>query len=203
MAGDDDMSMPETAAVWGNLLSTDQLNRMLRPARAPKRPRGPQGRNVKEEEIVVTAQWTQTVNRLLLRHEDHLNVILSDAQFLVQMGLHADGLVPSLLAETQSWHGSDKAMPLRHHLILRTMTTLLGRLRQLSKEADNSKLFQQCMEMQLINKERQMPYLQWEDRAKRLIPSKTPPLDIGTVIADLEAIMTQLQDFRVTLRFRR
>lgn len=201
---DDDMSMPETEGIWQNILTPEQIKRMLsspsgpagkrrdtRENRGPRAQQAPQG----------NAQMMNLMARMILRREDHLSTLLSDVQFLIHMGVHQDGILPALLATSQQWHSNEKTCSLRHTLAVKTMEIVLDRLKQLQAADPQSDLYKSCLNQRIITQDRTMPYLQWNATTNQLTPSKTAPLPLDQVLKDIQMLLTHMADPRVTLRF--
>lgn len=202
MSLDDEMANAELANIWGQLMSPDQIAAMINAKPNPhKRPRaGPQGKQ--RAPLPELLSWMKALTKLVVRHEDTLNVITSDFQFLAFLGQQRDGIIPLMVEESKKWHAApEKSNPLRQHLLMLAMGQLTIRLKALAEADTNSPLFQECFKHHLTGQDKRMPYLTWDPEAKLLVPTKTQPVAISMVIRDMEQIKTILQENLVVLRF--
>ena len=103
--------------VWGHLLSADQLQMLMTPPKIQdkgnKRHKPGGGKDKQKETpshkdvVTVPRQVISTLTRLVLRHEDSLNAVLTEAQFLLHITPGPGSVLPDLLQKSQQWHGGD------------------------------------------------------------------------------------------------
>ena len=142
--------------------------------------------------------------RLTLRHEDHLNCLMQESQFLIHMNPGKGSIVPTLLQASQQWHAAkEKDMSLRHHLACTMLQTLDLRLQKLVSATPTEELFTDCVHYHLIcnDQDRTMPYLRWSSQKQSLQPTSAPGLPIKDVQRTLSNIQRIMTDPQVTLRF--
>lgn len=203
-----DMGLPETEAIWGNFLHPEDLKRLMNtsqnndPNKKFKAGHGAPFQNHNQAQKM--SQWMQTMTKMILRHEDSLNLMQSDCQFLLHTGFHADGVIPILLKNSTTWNAQDpqsRTEPLRQLLARTMMETMLDRLKRLHQADEKSDLLQQCLKSHLILEDKTMPYLMWDPKNKTLIPSRTKALPIQEVMQDLTQMVAILAQHQVVLRF--
>ena len=200
--------------VWGNLLTPSQLNQLgiptpqndreaKRPKKAETKTKGRQPSSTSQETVTVPKQVLTTLTKLVLRHEDSLNVLMQESEFLIHMSPGQGSILPALLQKSKDWHGGDKLVSLRHTLAVTMMKTLADRLAKLIQAEPTAELYQECVRLHLINedKDKTMPYLRWNEQKRCLQPNNTPGLPVQAVERSLTNILRMLEDPMVTLRF--
>ena len=154
--------------------------------------------------VQVPKSVLQTMTQLLLRHEDALNGLLQESQFVVHLTPGVGSIIPQMLKQTKDWHAqSEKTTTLRHCLAKSMISTLQLRLSKLAEASPTSDLYQDCMKYHLLKSEqdRTMPFLRWNAQQKKLQPTDQPGLPLEAVQKSLANIMRLMDDQRVTLRF--
>jgi hypothetical protein len=142
--------------------------------------------------------------RLTLRHEDHLNCLMQESQFLIHMNPGKGSIVPTLLQESQQWHAAkEKDMSLRHHLACTMIQMLEFRLQKLISATPTEELYTDCVKYHLIgqDQDRTMPFLRWCPQKQSLQPTSAQGLPIKEVQRSLGNIQRIMADPQVTLRF--
>ena len=142
------------------------------------------------------------VVQLLLRHEDTLHVLTMEHEFVVHLHPGAVSLLPLLLKQTQEFQRGDSTVSLRHTLALLMVETVLERLEKLHQAPAEESWFKACLETNLINADRTMPFLYWCPKNMKMLPSKDKSMQIGEVLHNYQSIVRIMkQDEETTLRF--
>ena len=74
------------------------------PGTKRRRAQGDQGNREGED----LRRLCQMMSRLLLRHEDSLNVLCQDHSWLIYMDRHQRGVTPMIMEATKNWHALHK-----------------------------------------------------------------------------------------------
>ena len=201
--------------IWGNLLTKDQMeklgisspatgdnrdNKRLRTDRKQDR----KGRSASTSTTTVSTEVLGTLCRLVLRHEDTLNSLLQESQFLLHLAPGQGSILPLMMETSRTWHQqTEKQVPLRHLLAQTMMQEMERRLKKLMEATPTEELFQDCKSYHLVKDDhnRTMPYLRWSHQRKCLEPTEQTCLPITEVHRSLQNILRLLTDHRVTLRF--
>lgn len=149
-------------------------------------------------------QLSLTLCCLVLRHEDTINSLLQESQFLLHLAPGPGSILPLMLETSRIWHQqTEKSVPLRHLLAQTMMQEMERRLTKLKDAAPTEELFQDCKSYHLVKDDnnRTMPYLRWSHQRKCLEPTDQTCLPITEVHRSLQNILRLMQDHRVTLRF--
>jgi hypothetical protein len=199
--------------IWGNLLNQEQLRQLGLDQPEPKK--GDKKRQKTQPErtdrdsrstssTAVPNEVLKQLIRLTLRHEDHLNCLMQESQFLIHMNPGKGSIVPTLLQASQQWHAAkEKDMSLRHHLACTMIQTLELRLQKLISATPTEELFTDCVKYHLIcpDQDRTMPFLRWSPQKQSLQPTSAQGLPIKEVQRCLGNIQRIMADPQVTLRF--
>lgn len=117
---DDDAE--EMQQIWAHVLPNETLQRLLQGNPTKKRPRSNQSSSHRDRRDNNNNQPLQMVAKLVLRQEATLSVLTVEHQFVLHMGTGAEGVIPSLMSQSQEWHQTTaKRMPLRHQLVCCTI----------------------------------------------------------------------------------
>ena len=194
--------------IWGNLLTKEQMDNLgiAAPAqRDGKRPRTDRKSRPSSASTTVPKEVLGTLCRLVLKHEDTINSLLQESQFLLHLAPGQGSILPLMMDVSRSWHQKvDKTTPLRHLLAQTMMEEMARRLQKLMEATPTEALFQDCKAYHLIrdDKDRTMPFLRWSHQRKCLEPTEQPGLPIQEVSRSLQNILRILAaDPKVTLRF--
>jgi len=197
--------------IWGNLLTKAQMDHLgISPPsdRDSKRPRTDRKeRRARSGATSTTTVPTETLSqlcRLVLRHEDTINSLLQESQFLLHFAPGEGSILPLMLDTSRKWYQQpEKTAPLRHILVCTMMSEMERRLQTLMKATPTEALFQDCKAYHLVkdDQDRTMPYLRWSQQRRCLEPTDQPGLPIAEVLKSLQNIGRLLADQRVTLRF--
>jgi hypothetical protein len=142
------------------------------------------------------------VARMVIRHESTMQALLQEFEFLVYMDTGEGSVIPTLLATTKAWHQGSRDQTLRHTLSLTFIETLTLRLEKLCQAQVTDEVYQDCLKYNLVDADRNMPYLRWDASARKLTPSKEKSLPIGEVQNILGNVRTILRsEPQITLRF--
>ena len=112
------------------------------------------------------------VAKLALRTEDALNQVLQEHQYVMHFQPGPDSIIPILLRASQKWHKEEKTTSLKHVLSSLMIQTLLAKVETLAKTPPEEPLWQVCQAKGLIDSQGNMPFLRWNDKNKKLEPSK-------------------------------
>ena len=177
--------------IWGNLLNQEQLRQLGLDQPEPKK--GDKKRQKTQPErtdrdsrstssTAVPNEVLKQLIRLTLRHEDHLNCLMQESQFLIHMNPGKGSIVLTLLQASQQWHAAkEKDMSLRHHLACTMIQTLEFRLQRLTSATPTEELFvpRLCEVSSHMSGPRQ------DNAVPTLVPSETEPsTNFGSGIAD-------------------
>ena len=200
-------ALDKASSIWSNLLTPGQLRSLgikdeeeVKPNKRPRR----------KERSTSTAASTdpdlrnmvQVMAKIVLRQEDTINVLLQEFEFVLYLQPGEGSLLPTLIQCHRTWQNSDRSKTLRHTMALTMVETLKERLDILVQAQVTAEVFQDCVKYNLINANREMPYLRWDAGAQQLVPSKEKALPIGEVQNIIQNILKILQsEPEITLRF--
>jgi hypothetical protein len=146
-----------------------------------------------------------TLCRLVLKHEDTINSLLQESQFLLHLAPGKGSILPLMMDVSRSWHQQvEKTLPLRHLLAQSMMEEMARRLQKLMDATPTEDLFLDCKAYHLIrdDHDRTMPFLRWSHQRKCLEATEQQGLPIQEVSRSLQNIIRLLKaDPKVTLRF--
>ena len=206
--------------IWGNLLTKEQMEKLgisspakgdnsrdskrLRTDRRSDRKHDRRASSDSTSTTTVPTEVLGTLCRLVLRHEDTLNSLLSESQFLLHLAPGQGSILPLMMETSRTWHQqTEKTIPLRHLLAQTMIQELERRLKKLMEAPPTEALFQDCKSYHLVRDDtnRTMPFLRWSHQRRCLEPTEQPCLPITEVHRSLQNILRLLTDHRVTLRF--
>lgn len=193
--------------IWNNLLTPGQLRSLgikdedeTKPNKRPRR-KEHSGSSTKSSDPDLK-QMVQVMAKIVMRQEDTINVLLQEFEFVLYLQPGEGSLLPTLINCHRTWQNSDKSQSLRHTMALTMVETLKERLDKLVQAPVTAEVFQDCVKYNLINSNREMPYLRWDVGSQQLVPSKEKALPIGEVQNILMNILKILQqEPEITLRF--
>ena len=151
----------------------------------------------------VPTEFLQSLTRLVLRHEDSINTLLQETEYMVFMNPGQGSILPQLMEVSKLWHAQEKTEPLRHLLAKTMLLTLEARLDKLLAATPTEELYQDCVAYHLIgtDQSKTMPYLRWNPQLQKLQPTSAPGLPAQQVKQSLTNMLRLMSDHRVTLRF--
>eukprot|EP00435_Cladocopium_sp_Y103_P055446 s1325_g18.t1 len=196
---------PLALCIWGGLLTPEQLAALgiskdaQTSVKRPRHSKAQQGKN--RESMPSYEDLLQMVARLALRTEDSVNQLLQDHQYVLHLHPGPGSLIPTMLAASQAWHQGDRSTPLRHHLVVLMINTLLERLEKLAQTKTDDPAWIESLQYHIVDSQGQMPFLRWDSKSRTLVPSKEASLPMGQVIKSLKVIQRLIQDSTTTLRF--
>jgi hypothetical protein len=79
--------------------------------------------------------------------------------------------------------------------------TLLAKVETLANTQPTEQLWVTCQNKGLIDSQGVMPFLRWNEKAKKLEPSKEPGIQIKEIANNLQQLNRLVQDPMTTLRF--
>jgi hypothetical protein len=199
--------------IWGHLLNKEQMqslgidgtsngsnkrHKTEQLKRRDNKPKAPQSTTVPTDLLA-------KLTKLVIRHEDTINVLLQETEFMLHLNPGKGSILPQLLQLSRSWHQDTKErkVPLRHLLALNMMQTLEARTKILMDAEPTEDLFQDCVQYHLVvnNKDKTMPFLRWDHQHRCLQPTEAPGIPIAVVYKNICSIVRLMSDSNVTLRF--
>ena len=208
--------MDSIKGLWGHLLTDDQIKALCMtptPQQANKRPRseketkgrdkGKPHHSTSQDLVQIPRETLQVLSRLVLKHEDSLNTMLQESEFLLYLSPGAGSILPTLLQTSRDWHNGTKTQPLRHLLATQMMQTLRDRLTKLYAAEPTTELYKECLAQHLLTAgaDRTMPFLRWDPSQQSLVPTQEPGLPVEKVLQTLDNALRIMQDPGTTLRF--
>lgn len=200
-----DAELDKASTIWKGLLTPGQMQELgiaqENQDKSNKRPRR------KDSRASTTSGGAQSpmltlMAKLLLKHEDTLNVLLQEHEFVLYMNPGEGSMVPVLLKTHQDWLAGPKTTSLRHVMALQVVDTLVERTEQLQQAPASADLFKECLRLHLIDANKEMPFLRWCPKTQQLLPNKEKGLPIGEVLHTLKGMQRILKDDTgITLRF--
>jgi hypothetical protein len=199
-------ALDKANSIWGSLLTPTQLESLgITPEtedKPNKRPRRKASASTTGSTDDQMKNMMRTMARIILKHEDSIHMLLQEFQFVLFLQPGEGSLLPVLLACHQTWLKGDRTRSLRHTMALCAMETVKDRLDKLKNAPASADVVQDCIRFNLIDSNRQMPFLRWDASAQKLVPSKEKPLPIGEVSRIIDTIVQILQsEPEITLRF--
>jgi hypothetical protein len=200
-------ALDSATMIWGGLLTADQLKALgvsdKQEEAQNKRPRRKdRQRPPSMASSPASTDMLQILARMALRQEANMMALLQESEFIIHMAPGQASLLPILLKTHQEWKAGSKSQPLRHCMTLRLMESILERLERLYQSQPSGEVFLECIKHNLIDSNRTMPYLRWDQSARKLTPSKEKALPIGEVRTTMQNVVRILQtDHQVVLRF--
>lgn len=146
----------------------------------------------------------RSLARLCLRHEDTLNVLLVEHQYILHITPGDGSALPILLQKTMEWKQNSQQQPitLRHSLALALVETVAARLTTLQQAPNTEEMFKECLALNLIDADRNMPFQFWCQKAQKLLPSKERSMPLAEVLHTMNSLVRIMKDDgNVTLRF--
>ena len=140
------------------------------------------------------------VAKLALRTEDALNQVLQEHQYVMHFQPGPDSIIPILLRASQKWHKEEKTTSLKHVLSSLMIQTLLAKVETLAMTPPEEPLWQVCQAKGLIDSQGNMPFLRWNDKNKKLEPSKEASITITEIVRFLQNLQRLVQDPMTTFR---
>ena len=196
----------EMADIWGGVLPKEQPKRYLdyeQQREGDKRHKGIKlegPTNVRASPVPPNV--LQTMMTLLLRHEDSLRCLHLDSEYVVYLNPGQGSILKELMQASRDWQSSkEKTEPLRHCLAATMASLLQARFQKIMEAQEESELRKNAVKYNLIDQNGKCPYLSWSLEQKKLIVSKTPALTMEETSDMLQAIVANMEDPRVTLRF--
>ena len=203
--------------IWGNLLNQEQMkalgidgnsngsNKRPRPEVQKKKDPKHRANSDSSSKTLVSTELLVKLTKLVIRHEDSINVILQESEFILHLNPGKGSVLPQLLQTSRTWHqdSSARKMPLRHLLALTMMQTLEARTKILMEAAPTEQLFQDCVQYHLVvnNQDKTMPFLRWNQQHRCLQPTEAPGIPIAVIYKNICSIVRLMADSSVTLRF--
>ena len=203
--------------IWGNLLSKEQMqtlgidgtsngsNKRHRPEIPKKKDPKHKANSNSDSKTLVPTELLVNLTKLVIRHEDSINVMLQESEFILHLNPGKGSVLPQLLQTSRTWHqdSSARKMPLRHLLALTMMLTLEARTKILMEAAPTEELFQDCVQYHLVvnNQDKTMPFLRWDNQHRCLQPTEAQGIPIAVIYKNICSIVRLMADSSVTLRF--
>ena len=199
-------ALDKASSIWSNLLTPGQLRSLGikdeedKPNKRPRRKERSPSTTASTDTNLKT--MVHVMAKIMLRQEDTINVLLQEFEFILYLQPGEGSLLPTLISCHRQWQDSDRSQTLRHTMAITMVETLKMRLDKLQQAQVTEEMFQDCVKYNLINANREMPYLRWDAGAQQLVPSKEKALPIGEVQNIIQNILKILQsEPEITLRF--
>ena len=181
----------------------------------PKRGRGAkQQRGRPEKEAPHIQSLTAMMGKLILMHEDALNSLALESEFMVFLQAGTGGLVEPMVRVSEMWHAKTQngpmaasrvteRSPLRMMMAISLFTELMSRSAKVVEATpEGAKLRQELIAQKLLTGDGQKwHHLQWAPDQEKLVPTDTEPLDVYQAHHILQEIKTQVQTPGVIIRF--
>ena len=145
----------EMLAIWQNVLPKEELIKACKRPRseegmAPKRSRG-RVSNKDPEVDPNTKELLHLLARLAIRHEDSIQVMLQQQQFILHLKSGQGSILPALMLKSQEWHlEKDKSFPLRCCLAQLMMETLQERASKLIQASPSDEIFKASLKQNMV-----------------------------------------------------
>ena len=146
-------------AIWSNVLPKEELLKACKRQRSqdqpsPKRSRGRMTER-KNEAGPDTKEVLLLLARLALRHEDSIQAMLQQQQFILHLKSGQGSLLPLLMKKSQMWHAEEeKKLPLRCCLAQLMLETLQERASKLLQASPQDAIFQARLRQDLVTDSR-------------------------------------------------
>lgn len=185
----------EMLAMWKQVLSEDELLQVCKRHKTdhppPSRRNPRRNNNQRDQEADQDTNLVRMLSRLVIRHEDTLNVLLQQQQFILHLKGGTGSLIPQMMKSSMEWHqAQEKTQALRQRLAHLLFTTLLQRAQLLLQAKPEDEIFQNGMKNLLLTEQHTFPYLTWCQKSRRLILSKDKALEKE----ELYNLLQQLSD---------
>ena len=181
ISGKMETSDVEMLAMWKNVLSEDELLQVCKRHKTDHPPasrRNPRRPNQRDQEADQETSLVKMLSRLVIRHEDTLNVLMQQQQFILHLKGGTGSLIPQMMKSSMEWHqAKEKTQSLRLCLANLLFTTLMQRALLLLQAKPEEEIFQNGMKNLLITEQHTFPYLTWCQKSRRLILSKDKALE--------------------------
>ena len=200
-------ALDKASSIWSNLLTPGQLKSLGIKEDEEAKPNKRQRRKDRSDSTTASTDTNnkammQVMAKILMRHEDTINVLLQEHEFVLFLQPGEGSLLPVLLECHKTWQQGDRSQTLRHTMALCMIETLLDRLDKLQKAQPSADVVQDYIKYNLIDENQQMPYLRWDTNPQQLVPTKENPLPIGEVRRIINTIHQILKSEKdITLRF--
>ena len=115
MGSEEPEGIDSASKIWGNLLNQEQLRQLGLDKQESKngdkkrqktQPDRTDRASRSTSSTAVPTEVLKQLIRLTLRHEDHLNCLMQESQFLIHMNPGKGSIVPTLLQASQQWHAA-------------------------------------------------------------------------------------------------
>ena len=206
----DEDKMNQMTEVWKHILPPEALMTMKRmqehsnsnPAKKRQR-QGRQPQSTKKEDTQ-NAQMSEVLKMLVqltLRQENQLKCLSLDHEFILHIGSGEGGILAEMAAQTAQWHGEEKTGPLRWKLAHLVMKTINLRLNQLALCKKGSESWTQMVNAALILEKGDMPFLTWDNKIQKLVPTKQQPLKLAEAQSMMAELEQCFQDQNLVMKF--
>ena len=196
--------LDEAKDIWKGVLTPEQLGILkIQPKEEQSNKRHKPSREAKANRRSKPSydELLEMVAKLALRTESSLNALLQEHQFLLHINPGPGSILATMMEGTQKWHQSNKALPLRHSLVVLMMETLRIRAEALMAADPKDAAPKEAVKMHLVTETGQMPYLRWDPTDRMLKPSSEATLSMEETIRGVQNICRLVQDPTTTLRF--
>ena len=142
------------------------------------------------------------LSKLTLRHEDTLQILLQQHQFILHLKTGPGSLIPLMMEKSQQWHAEkNRVTTLRSHLAMVMMMTLKERAEKMLQSTPKDENFKMWLKQNLVTEDMKYPYLSWNHQQKKLILSKDKALEGQELLDIMDQIILLMEDPQHVLRF--
>lgn len=189
--------------LWQHAIPAPQLKRMMEDLQTPnKRSKGKGKGKTQQKESPHLETLVLMMGKLLMRHEDAINALMTEHQFVLYLTLGQGSVVPHLLRESKAWRDqTTKEGPLRQKLAISFIKETQNRLNEVEQKIDQKGVLDTLIQTGILDQHRNLPYLTWDKAAKRLVPNKQPAIPLAQIKDLLDHLLIMLADVDTTVRF--
>ena len=166
--------------------------------------------NIKDESTPDSRTLLNALTRLVLRHEDTLQCLAMETDFFVFLSVGPGSVLPSMMAQTQTWQQTptaERTHPLRI-LVLKTMLEeLLKRIQKLQSTASSDPLIQTLLRLNFLQPEPEkgesfiFPRMRWNSQKQQMEAQEDTPLTMDQATQTVTRMLTLLQQEALIKRF--
>ena len=148
------------------------------------------------------SQLCRTLAIVTLRHEDALNSLACQDQFILFLTQGPQGMSPLLIQTAQDWREqSNVTSPLRVVLMQTLLEELMRRFKGFCTKLSDEDFRRQSIQTKVILEDNTVPYLQWNHQQKCLLPSQVQGMSIQDMEQRLQRLHSALQEPSNLIRF--
>ncbi len=174
-----------------------------------KRPRGqpatPSWQHSRNSNLEATQKTLQLMANLLIRHDRDLAAIQSQTCYIMFLHSGPDGTIPMILQQSMEWKKKKtpgEGLPLRQHLFVNILTTLVERAQKIHHCKQGDKLLAASLKSPLILGDKSWPFLQWCHQKKELVINrKKPSIPMDGMLQNVTQLLGYCKEEDAVVRF--